>query len=329
MQTPKLSIITVNYRGWVPLERCLNSLRSLLATDFLFEVIIVDNFSNDGKLDEFKARYAEFTFVESKGNYGFSNGNNLGAKHATGEYLLFLNSDTVVTMEPLLAMLNLAQQNTQYAIVSAQQKGLDGRDENPFDVFPSIWTINSIVKSVYGAISKKKLAASCKNNQIIFPDWVSGSLVLISRTVFDQLNGWDEDFWLYYEDVDLCKRAKDMGGIVALQCSPSIIHQHGGTTRRTLKLTAFYKAQVIISRHIYFRKHYSGIHNFILQSFLILNALILDNLIPALFGLVFYPFGSPRKYLFVYFNLLEYYFNAIKKHSWLVDTMNVKLPEKN
>lgn len=324
----KLSIITVNFKGWTPLERCLNSLLSLEIDDFSWEVIIVDNFSNDGKLEEFKMKYPTFNFIESEGNHGFSYGNNLGAEQATGDYFLFLNSDTVVTEEPLQSMMNLIQENKKYSIVSSQQVGLSGKKENPFDVFPSFWTINSIIKSIYGKFSKKKRATTCNDSKVIFPDWVSGSLVLISQKDFSELGGWDEDYWLYSEDVDLCKRASDNGGIVALQCDPSIIHQHGGTTRRTMELTAFYKSLVIISKHIYFRKHNSGIRNFSLQSFLVINTLFLDSFFPALFGLIFYPFGSARKYLFLYLNLVMYYFNALKKGSWFIDTKRVVLPEK-
>ena len=323
----KLSVITVNYKAWIPLERCLNSLLSLKPENFSLEVIIVDNFSNDGRLDEFIEKFPGYKFIKSEGNYGFAYGNNLGAKHATGDYLLFLNSDTVVSEKPLDSMLNLAIQNPQYGIVSSQQVDLDGDKENPFGIFPSGWTINSIIKSIYSLFSNKKLRKTCEDSQVIFPDWVSGSLILISRDQFDAVNGWDEDYWLYSEDTDLCRKVKDNGGTVVMQCHPPITHQHGGTTRRTMRLAAFYKAMVIISRHIYFRKHFNGLPHFLLQSFLVINTLILENLIPALLGLIFFPFGSIRKYLLIYFNLFKYYFNSLFKLSWYIDIKKVKLPE--
>ena len=323
----KLSVITVNYRGWVPLERCLNSLLSIKPENFSLEVIIVDNFSNDGKLDEFVQKFPKFKFIKSEGNYGFAYGNNLGARHATGDILLFLNSDTVVSEEPLVSLLNLARQKTQYSIVSSQQVDLNGYNENPFGIFPSFWTINSIIKSIYSLISNKKLSETCENSQVIFPDWVSGSLILIGRELFDQIDGWDEDYWLYSEDTDLCKKVKDKGGLVVMQCHPPIMHQHGGTTRRTMRLTAFYKAMVIMSKHIYFRKHYSGITHFFLQSFLIINTLLLEDLIPALIGLILFPLGSARKYLYIYSNMLKYYFKSALRLSWYIDIKTVKLPE--
>ena len=323
----KLSVITVNYKAWVPLERCLNSLLSLEPESFTLEVIVVDNYSNDGMLEKFIEKYPSISFIENEGNYGFSCGNNLGSRHATGDFLLFLNSDTIVTREPINAMLDLAQQNPQYSIISSQQVDLNNKEENPYGVFPSFWTINGIIKAVYSLFSKKIIDTNCKDLKVIFPDWVSGSLILIARDQFDLLNGWDEDYWLYSEDADLCKKAKDKGGIVAMLCNPAITHQHGGTTRRTMHLTAFYKAMVIISRHIYFRKHYFGLHHVILQSFLIFNTLLLENLIPALIGIVLFPLSSFRKYFLIYWNMIKYYFRSAGNLTWFIDIKKIKLPE--
>ena len=323
----KLSIITVNYKAWKPLERCLNSLKSLGHNDFSWEVIVVDNFSNDGVLESFKQAYSEFAFIENEGNSGFSNANNLGARHAKGDYLLFLNSDSVVNKEALTAMLNLADQQHQMAVASAQQTGLSGKNENPFDIYPSLWTINSIVKAIYLRLSKKRRNFRCNDSQLLYPDWVSGSLILIRKKFFDQIQGWDEDFWLYCEDIDLCKRANDMGGIVMLQCHPSIIHQHGASTRRSIRIAAFCMSMVIISKHIYFRKHYKGWYLFLLQFFMVVNTLLFSNLIPALIGLIFYVVGPLRKYFFVYIYILGYYFKAMRRNSWFIDTKNVVLPE--
>ncbi len=323
-----LSIIIVNYQGWGPLKICLDSLEETMKkADFSLEVIIVDNASHDGMLEKFINLYPSFRFFENDGNYGFSNGNNLGARYARGDFLLFLNPDTVVAPRPISSMLDLARQHPDFFILSSQQENPAGRKENPFGVFPSFWTINNIIRIFYLLVTGKSRAGKCQRKLFIFPDWVSGSVVLINRKVFDKLNGWDEDFWLYHEDVDLCRRARDAGGKVVLQCHPVIIHQHGGTTRKTVRLTAFFKTHVIISRHIYFSKHFTGLHLFLLQTFLVLNTLVLENLLPALAGLIFYPLAPVRKYYLLYINILKYYLRSIKNGSWFFDTKNVILPE--
>lgn len=325
----KISIIIVNYKSWNVLEKCLNSIVSIENTNISKEVIVVDNFSNSNKLDKFRVLFPAFNFIENKGNYGFSNANNLGAKHSKGDYLLFINPDTIISNDSILSLVNYSFKNTKCAIVSLQQVNLEGRNENPYNIFPSVWTINGTINFFYNIISKRKLDVDCKRNEVIFPDWVSGSVILIRRDVFDMIGGWDEDFWLYSEDVDLCKRTRNLDREIALICNSRVVHQHGGATRKTIPLTALCKAHVIISKHIYFRKHFSGAHQLFLQIFLTINTLIFDRLFPAIFGLVFYKFGSSRKYLFIYFHLIKYYYNSLKNKSWLIDTKNIIVPDSN
>ncbi len=323
---PKISIIIVNYRSWAPLKECLESILTLENEAFDYEVIIVDNYSDDGKLAEFSQRFPSFRFIENKGNYGFSNGNNLGAGHASGDYLLFLNPDIVVSQKPIVSLLDYAAKHPQFAVFSLQHKTLSGKMENPFGVFPSLFTINSIIKSMYVRLSGKNLKNKCFQEKVIFPDWVSGSCVFMRSDVFKKIGGWDEDFWLYSEDVDICKRAGDRCGGAVLLCDQHIIHKHGGSTRVNIKKAAFFKAHVIISMHIYFRKHYSGIHHFLLQSIYVFNILLIESLIPAIAGLVFFPVGTLRRYPMIYVNLLKYYFHSLKRGSWLFDTRNIRIP---
>ena len=315
----KLSIIIVNFKGWESLKGCLNSLVSIKETTALDpEVIVVDNFSNDGNLKKFKKLYPDFLFIENEGNYGFSNGNNRGARYATGEYLLFLNPDTIVSKDAIQDMLSLAKNNLSYHIISVQQKRPSGKPENPFGVFPTGWTINGLIKTIYLQLSKKYFKKYCGSQRVIFPDWVSGSVLMIKQEIFKKIGGWDEDFWLYYEDVDLCKRIRENGGTVALLCDVSIIHQHGGLTRKNKKNIAFYKTEVLKSKHIYFHKHFTGISQILLQLFLVINTIFLEKLVPAIFGLIFIPFFRVRVHLFIYFYLWKYYFLALGKKTWII-----------
>ena len=322
----KLSIVIVNYQGWQPLRTCLESIKEIEGIQDIYEVIVVDNCSNDGMLDNFRTQFPEIKFVENEGNYGFSSGNNLGAKHASGEYILFLNPDTIINSAALHSMLNLAVEHPSYYIVSIQQLTTSGQKENPFNSFPSIWTINSILKSIYSINTKNRLKAASENEPIIKPDWVSGSVILMQKQIFDKIGKWDEDYWLYTEDVDLCRKTRKAGGEIAMICDNSFVHQHGGTTRKTMKLAALCKAHVIISKHIYFRKHYKGFHHFSLQFFLLTNTLILESLLPALIGLITYPFSKNTKYQLVYLNLLKYYFSSLMRKTWFIDIKKIKIP---
>lgn len=320
----KLSVIIVNYRGWEPLERCLYSLACLINASFNSEVIVVDNNSADGKLEPFSKQFPSVRFIENTGNFGFSNGNNLGARNSTGEYILFLNPDTVVSLPALNSMLEYLENHKESMVVSCQQENQSGKDENPFGIFPSFKSLTGISRAIFRILSpKKQLKTQCPDHPVIFPDWVSGSLIFMLREDFDNLGGWSEDFWMYYEDVDLCKRVSDKGGKIAFLCSTKIMHQHGGLTRKNPKQTAFFKTEVLKSKHIYVSKHFGGINACLMQTFLIINNLIVEGLLPALFGLILFFIPKMRVQLFIYFYLLAYYFNSIRHTSWLSGARSV------
>ena len=122
---------------------------------------------------------------------------------------------------------------------------------------------------------------------------------------------------MYYEDVDLCKRLSDKGGKVALLCDIRVMHKHGGSTRRDISQSGFFKAEALKSKHIYISKHFSGIKGCFMQLFLIINNLIIERLIPALFGLIFFVNPNARAHLYLYFNLLSYYFKVVRRRSWV------------
>jgi len=260
----------VNYRGWKPLSRCLDALNCLREVAFTSQIVVVDNASGDGKLADFKKKYTHVNFIENTGNNGFSNGNNVGAQHASGEYLLFLNPDTSASSEPLNEMLQTAEQHPEYTIISCRQENDAGQDDKACGLFLKPITISGLTRALYRALNKKELdRIRCNGDRTLFPDWISGSLVLIKKDNFQKLGGWNEDYWIYYEDSDLCLKAWQSGGKVAYLCSVKLLHNHGGVTRRNYKAKAFYKTEVIISRHVYIRNHFQGFTRFWMQSYLV------------------------------------------------------------
>ncbi len=324
----KLSVIIVNYRGWGPLSRCLEALNCLKDADFSSEVIIVDNFSNDGKLKEFSEQRSSFRFIENTGNYGFSSGNNLGARSSNGEYLLFLNPDTVINLPALSEMIKKAEEYPEYHILSCQQEDEDGKDKNPFGSFPSFRSLTGFNRAIYRLFgTKDKVNYQCNGHGVIFPDWVSGSLIFMKREIFYKIGGWCEDFWLYSEDVDLCKRVSERGGKVAFLCDIRIIHQHGGVTRQGSRLKSYSKAHVLISRHIYISKHYRGAKHVLLQMYLVITNLF-ELLLPAALGLILFFIPAVRVYFHLFVHLLSYYIKSIFHRTWLPGPHKVNFPVK-
>jgi GT2 family glycosyltransferase len=308
-----LSIIIVCYKGWARLNKCLEALQTYSGKSFLTEVIVVDNKSDDNTINDIISKFPEFKFIHNNVNGGFANGSNLGAANASGEYLLFLNPDTVAPENEVRKLLSLARQNDDFTILSCKQINENNRESVATGQYPSFLNLTGFMRSVFRS---PKPPVSSEDPDIIFPDWVSGSVVMIKRNNFARLGGFDEDFWMYFEDVDLCRRAVLTGGKIAFSRAPVIEHNHGGSSRINLQTTALTKTEVNISRHVYISKHKSGPERILIQAFLVLNNLISGGLM-ALIGLLF--FFNPKIFsrFLIFMKLLGYYKSALLRASWI------------
>jgi GT2 family glycosyltransferase len=295
----------------------LEALKNFSGEEFSFEVNVVDNFSNDGKLEAFQQRFSEFRFHLNSGNNGFSSGCNLGAGVSTGDYFLFLNPDTIASEGAVRELLKTIRREPSIAILSCGQKNSNGREERPYGFFPTLFTLSGLLRAFYRRAKKGELSARFSSEkEIIYPDWVSGSVVMMAKQQFEALGGWNEDYWLYYEDVDLCKRATDRGGKVGLHNRVSIIHNHGGATRINPRVTALTKSEVIISRHVYLAQHYKGVPAAGLH-FLVMTGVLLGKFIPAFLGLPFFFIRRLNQYTHLYRRLLAYYLLVPFRGTWL------------
>ena len=312
-----ITVIIVNYRSWGHLRNCLSNLLDIPQDDFTLEVIVVDNCSNDGCLTEFSNEFPQIKFIENTINGGFSNGCNFGAEQAQGNYLLFLNPDALATKLALLTMLQLSSKHPNYGVISCRKMTKKGVPETEARLFPKFARLFGLFRSVDNWISKKKLEQRFNaSKQLIFPDWVSGSVFFMSRGWFDKLGGWNEDYWLYLEDVDFCKRISDAGGKIALIRTAEIVHNHGGASRSNIKTAALTKVEVIISKHVYFQKHFKGIVKFLAQTLFVIVTFII-KLIFAIVGLVFFFVPKLKVNTFIFINLIKYYVSALAKFTWI------------
>lgn len=321
---PDVSIVIVNYKSWKHLENCLNSLKNIKQNRFSLETIVVDNFSNDGKLDSFSNDFPEATFIQNTGNNGFANGCNLGAKHSNSEYILFLNPDTLANEEAIFEILEVAKKNESYGIVSSTQVNSEGKPEEKIRVFPSLVSLFGVTRALYKKLNSnyKKIVRS--KESIVFTDWVSGSLVLISKDWFTKIKGWNEDYWMYFEDVDLSKKIVNNDGKVALLKDVSIVHNHGGASRINVKTSSLTKSEVIISRHVYVANHFKGIKKSIAH-FLVIIANLFSKGLLGFLGMLLYFIPKLRVQWHIFVNLIRYYFSVITNRTWLSPrSMNFK-----
>jgi GT2 family glycosyltransferase len=149
----------------------------------------------------------------------------------------------------------------------------------------------------------------------VFPDWVTGATIFMSREWFNIVNGWTEKYWLYFEDVDLCKKTQEKNGKICLIRTANIFHKHGGATRINIKTKALTKTEVLISKHVFVSEHKSGFNKHLIQSLLILS-LLFEKCLLAITGIVFFFIPKLKVNIYIFKNLINYYRNAISKKTW-------------
>jgi GT2 family glycosyltransferase len=306
-----LSIIIVSYKGWDRLVMCLKSISSVSGINK--EVIIVDNKSDDETFVQIEKEFPGFKFIHNTVNGGFGNGCNLGAEKAKGNLLLFLNPDTVVKESELEKLITAFRLNQSESILSCRQVNERGKEKAAYGQFPDFCNLTGVLRSIFGG---KMKTLSNQKSEVIFPDWVSGSAMMMSKELFHELGGFDEDFWMYFEDVDICRRARNAKRDIQFFQNITIEHNHGGSSRVNLKTTSVTKTEVHISQHVYISKHKTGINRALIQIFLVINNLI-TGVLMAIPGLIlfFIPKAFVRTIIFT--RLLKYYIESAVRLSWI------------
>ena len=317
-----LSIVIVNYKSWKVLAECLDSF-SQYTPKLNYEIIVVDNDSQDGELESFSKRYPQVDFIKNTGNNGFAHGCNLGADNAQGKYLLFLNPDTVLTNSTAIDdMLNFAQHNPNVGITSCRRINPKGRPEREM-AFANPWLIISWIRAIYKLINKAKIQKKFPENETIWhPDWVAGSVVLIEKGLFNEIGRWNQDnFWMYYEDVDLCRKVKRQNKEIALLRDVELKHAHGGSSRRNPTTTAITKSEVVTSSHVYIQLHTQEL-NRVLLHFIIFIDTLLSQLTKILFTLPVFWKVAFKANILVFVATVKYYASALVSNTWKSKRLN-------
>ncbi len=249
-----LSIIIVSYRCWSKLDACLKSIAAQDMKDI--EVIVVDNNSNDGQAQSFTLKYPQIRFVLQDVNGGFAQACNKGASFAEHEWLLFLNPDTVLPPGALKQLMERVSIEPTWKLIGIRQLDESGKDTHPHGLFLKWWNVWAPVRSLERLIKGKKFSKPYLSTApVTYPDWISGSFVLIRKSDFEELGKWDERFWMYCEDMDLSKRAADKGWLRVMYNEIQCVHTHGGSSRIDPETKAITKTEVIVSTIRYFRKY--------------------------------------------------------------------------
>ncbi|MDA3822163.1 MAG: glycosyltransferase family 2 protein [Bacteroidales bacterium] len=270
----KLSIIIVNYNGEKFLDGCLASIREYVQDTH--EIILVDNDSSDGSVEHIKKNHSDVILIESKVNLGFSRGNNLGVSHAVGEYVLLLNNDTILLSSLALA-LSLLEQDHDIGLIGIKMLGSNNEYRFSSGHFPSVIRLLKF-SSLYkkdGAFYNGDFPDNKKKYYEV--DWVEGSFMLTRHKLWEDVGGMNEDYFMYVEDIDLCRTIKDLGFKVVLYPYVSYLHYGGyGESRINMLVAGFLK----------FHKRHSSYQYRVLVQVVLLVGMIARVVVNTLSGLL-------------------------------------------
>jgi GT2 family glycosyltransferase len=179
------------------------------------------------------------------------------------------------------------------------------------------WFLVSFISKIYKKVNKKQLQKRFdENKNIWYPDWVSGSVILINNKIFKQINGFDDDrYWMYYEELDLCAKTGKLNKNIALLRDVNINHIHGGTTDNNIKTKQITKLEHVISAHNYIYQWTNGYKRIILMSIYIFRT-IFSRTLKTIITLPIFWKKSFKINSHILFGILKYYIIAITKRTW-------------
>jgi GT2 family glycosyltransferase len=260
-----LSIIILNYNTKELLHSCIESMLKVYKKEVengTFEIIVVDNASTDGSLESIEN--ARIKKISNRENYGFSKGNNIGAKQAEGKYILFLNSDTLVLDKGFLDVVAFLENNATAGIVGGKLINVNGSAQPSTGKF---YSLSYVFLNLFGLERLGMVRIS--PSKTVPVNWVSGASLLIRKSLFKRLGGFDEQFFMYMEDMELCFRAKKLGFKTYFFPNVSIVHKGLGSSNRTFAVLQIYKGLL----HFY-EKHASPMQLTLVKLLLMVKALL-------------------------------------------------------
>lgn len=253
---PKISIITVTMNHLHLLKQMLDSLFYKYPPKVSFELIIVDNCSTDNTKEYITKNFPDINYIENDYIAGFAENNNKGVKLAKGEYILILNPDIIILENSIDKLYNYLSNNDKVGIVAPQLLNTDLSIQHSMRKFitPSILIARLSTKGKDNSKNKKVKEYLMSNINITKPtevDWCMGAALLFRKTFYDELNGFDENFFLYVEDMDICHRCWKTGKSVVYIPESQMIHAHQRSSRKLNKKTIMHIKSMIY----FFRKN--------------------------------------------------------------------------
>lgn len=267
---PELSIIIVSFNTKRITVDCISSIfESLQGTNLTVEVIVIDNNSTDGSVEELQRlhnNHPNLVLKENKENIGFGKANNQAVGMAKSDYILLLNSDTVVLENALEKLFEFYIKNEEtYAFAGGKLLNQDMTPQASAGVF---FTLPMVFAFLFLQGDKLGITRSSPD-ETVKTDWISGACILTKKKYYEALNGFDEGIFMYMEEVDLLYRASKKGWHTGFYPEARFIHLGSASSNKTYPILQVYRGL-----SYFYKKHYSSISRLLLKSMLQLKALI-------------------------------------------------------
>jgi GT2 family glycosyltransferase len=257
----ELSVIIVNYNGQSYLKNCIQSLQVNLA-NLQYEIIVLDNNSADDSCSYLRKNHPEVVLIESKINFGFGKGNNEAVKMAKGAFLLLINNDTIV-LDNLKPVLQYLKADNTIGAIGINMRNAKKEYLPVAGVFPNFSNMFQMKKLL--DINTEFKSGNFENS-FYEVDWLSGSFLMMQKANFELIQGFDEDYFLYVEDVDFSKRLQKANLKRIFLPNYHYIHFVGFNQSKNPLLVKGYQ--------IYIKKHSKGIRKLIMQTILATNNVV-------------------------------------------------------
>lgn len=255
----QLSVIILNYNVRYFLEQCVLSVQEAIAT-LDAEIIVIDNNSSDDSCLMMKERFPDVKLVKNKENFGFPKGNNIGVKEAQGKYICILNPDTVVGEDTFTRILAFAEKQSDLGIIGC--KLIDGTGQflpESKRGIPTPWVAFTKIFGLYKIFPKWKLfnqyyAQHVSENETGKVAVLVGAFMLMERNLYLELEGFDEDCFMYADDIDLSYRALLKGKSNYYYHETTVLHYKGESTIKDEKYMQRFQEAMTFFYQKHFRK---------------------------------------------------------------------------
>ncbi|MCX7877657.1 MAG: glycosyltransferase family 2 protein [Ignavibacteria bacterium] len=282
----KLSVIIVNYNVASEVDNCISSVYKILGS-YEPEIIVVDNNSTIRDIERLQGKYSFVKFEFLTENHGFGKANNQGVNIAEGDYVLFLNPDTLLIEDFITPMVEFISNNNKAGACGPQLIYPDGDYQNSTGPRTGIFYETSEALMFISVLRKLYWNFYLKNRGDIIPvGWLSAACMLVKKEIFRATGGFDERYFLNYEDIDLCRRFENSGYknyyFPKLRC----VHTDHASLKKDYELMVYSRYE---SRKIFAEKHY------VLPVRIYVNLIHVLGLILRLFTVYFFYSGDELK----------------------------------